>query len=145
MGHVTEPARLVGTVSISRVQKSVDMSDVIVLRVRCDRSNTRIVEVEMDPGDFMLAVTGRGDMRGIITGWDYDKAVNVGKYKIVSDLYIDPPGSYRREDVAKYVRSHPLVMFKIKEGWELECDGTLTKQSGGKHMVTMRKYVEDGP
>lgn len=117
--------------------------DKVVIYINCESSNLRIIEVEMDPADFLSAVMGRGDMKGEVVYWDHAKAVNVGKNRIAKTVMIEKPPGHDRQASAKYIRGHRDILEAMKDGWEIHDDGLSSRQDGNKHKVVLRRYEDN--
>ena len=128
-----------GKVSISRRDMKGD--GVVSIKIADANSRQVIVEAEMSFSEFAEAVTGMSECESeIVRALSPVEAGRVGLKVITERVEIDlPDGEYC---LPKDTQDQFFSKY-IPEGYVMHSNGLGTKQPAGKHVFTVRKWVDE--
>lgn len=132
-----------GRLTICRTTSNM-RGDYITLRVKDDSSAIGIIELQVELEDMMKALTGLSEVGCDIVKVVNNKQVsNLGKLLIADTVYCKKiPFTLDGKESQK---DEVLRDFREKyqgDGWELNYDGTSSRQDGREHHYHIRKYIE---
>jgi hypothetical protein len=127
----------------AKVTISRDSRDIFRIEIEDGASGLPIVEIEMTPHDFAVALSGlsRSPAEMVFAPTEFT-AKNIGKKCEVKPFFVERNWMNRAEQKA-IVWAEFDKIFEQDPTWMLWDDGTGSQQSGDKHRAVMYRFVDE--